>query len=111
MLLYCKLDENIKHILDATRLLVFFGTPHGGLRTEELLNMAADLQCPESTGLRSMLAQFSSACGREHRFQMKHVLEGLEILTFYEGFGAPCVAKVCVKFLATKFVVDLQYGS
>jgi hypothetical protein len=85
-----------KHILDSTRALFLFGTPHGGLRTEELERMVEDLASGEETSSLMLLRQLreDSDFLQNQRESVTEVLKAAKIYSFYETRKTKAVSKV-----------------
>ncbi|TGZ80708.1 hypothetical protein EX30DRAFT_49466 [Ascodesmis nigricans] len=94
-LLICKLLKQYKHLLKATRLLVFFGAPHHGLRTKELEEMVDDLQLPGSDRFRELLMQIreNSKYLEEHAHVLGDIWRDRKIISLHELHPSPTVKK------------------
>lgn len=92
----CKLQDEYKDLLEATRLLVFFGAPHNGLRTEELEAMVDDLKFPSAERLQKLLKQLQehSRYLQEHSELCVQLLKDFKIISFHETMLNPVVRKV-----------------
>jgi hypothetical protein len=94
--LICKLQEQHKDLLDANHLLIFFGAPHKGLRTEALEEMVDDLQIPGSDCSRELLEQLRehSRYLQEHAELLVSIWKDRKIISFFETLLTPSVRKV-----------------
>ncbi|KAF8251998.1 hypothetical protein K440DRAFT_595037 [Wilcoxina mikolae CBS 423.85] len=75
-----------KPILDSTRAIFFFGTPHQGLRTAELEAMVQDLSGGVETTRLRLLMQLreNSEFLETQRDALADILPGCKIISFYE---------------------------
>lgn len=85
-----------KHILDATRGIFFFGTPHQGLQTEELEAMVEDMSGEAETSRSMLLKQLreNSEFLEAQRDNLTDIWDGRRIVSFYETVKTPTVKKV-----------------
>jgi hypothetical protein len=84
-----------KSLLDSTKGIFFFGTPHQGLRTEELEEMAKDLisDSSETTDLLRKLRAGSEFLESQSE-ELVEILDGKKVVSFYELLGTQTVKKV-----------------
>jgi hypothetical protein len=84
-----------KSLLDATKGTFFFGTPHQGLRTEELEEMAKDLisDSSDTTDLLRKLRAGSEFLESQSE-ELVEILDGKKVVSFYELLGTQTVKKV-----------------
>ena len=93
----CRTSANNKHLLDATQGLFLFGAPHGGLRTEELERMVADLNGPSRPSLNHLrhLKRNSDFLDEQAECMVDiWARPGFKVVSFYETRGTPTVEKV-----------------
>ncbi|KAF8241753.1 hypothetical protein K440DRAFT_677005 [Wilcoxina mikolae CBS 423.85] len=62
-LLQAKSQAIHKKLLDTTQAILFFGTPHRGLRTEELEAMLEDMSCSPESNRADLLIQLREGSG------------------------------------------------
>jgi len=84
-----------KSILDSTRGIVFFGTPHQGLRTDELEDMVAAYSGKPNNNLIMQLKEGSEFL-EEQKESMLYVWEMFKhtVISFYETVMTPSVRMV-----------------
>ncbi|KAF8243669.1 hypothetical protein K440DRAFT_38565 [Wilcoxina mikolae CBS 423.85] len=93
-------DRSRKSILDSTHAIMFFGTPHQGMRTEELETMIeADSEGKRShTARHQLLTQLreGSEFLESQKDELSHIWEGFtpRIVSFYETVKTPTVKQV-----------------
>ncbi|KAF8534239.1 hypothetical protein BDD12DRAFT_757301, partial [Trichophaea hybrida] len=85
-----------KPILDSTRAIFFFGTPHQGLRTTELEAMVEDLSGGVETSRLKLLMQLreNSEFLETQRDALADIWPGRKIISFYEVEKTRVVQKV-----------------
>ncbi|KAF8535670.1 hypothetical protein BDD12DRAFT_983186 [Trichophaea hybrida] len=90
-----KSNPTHRHLLDSTRGLFFFGTPHRGLQTAEIEAMVDDMTHePESS--RSRLVkhlQANSELLETQKEDLSDILDGRKIFSFYETTKTPTIQK------------------
>lgn len=108
----CKLLKQYKHLLKATRLLVFFGAPHHGLRTKELEEMVDDLQLPGSDRFRELLMQIreNSKYLEEHAHVLGDIWRDRKIISLHELHPSPTVKKVYQPLVPVKTLYRFFQG-
>ncbi|KAF8538615.1 hypothetical protein BDD12DRAFT_805984 [Trichophaea hybrida] len=94
LILQSKIIALRRHILDSTRAIFFFGTPHQGLRTAELEAMVEDISSSQSSKL-SLLFQLreNSEFLETNRDGLVDIWNGRKIVNFYETLDTPTVKK------------------
>lgn len=92
----CRLKSAYGHIIQACQLLVFFGAPHNGLRTEELEAMVDDLGLhgAERSHELLVLLRENSKYLEENRDNLAEIWKGKKIITCHELALSPVVRKV-----------------
>jgi hypothetical protein len=83
-------------LLDSTRAIFFFGTPHQGLRTAELETMVDDLSGGKETSRLRLLMQLreNSEFLDTQRDALDDIWSGRKIISFYEVEKTRVVQKV-----------------
>ena len=84
------------HILDSSRAILFFGTPHQGLRVEELNSFVSNV-LPNPEPQQHLLHQLreNSQFLELQKENLTDVIENLDIVSFYETKSTPTVTRVC----------------
>jgi hypothetical protein len=90
-----------RHIFDCIRGIFFFGTPHRGLRTVELEEMAGELDDADSRlKVQNLLRQLQDGSEflENQKDDLSEVWEKFQgkVFTFYETEKTPTVKKVSI---------------
>lgn len=99
-----------KDILDSTKAILFFGTPHAGLQIDQLVEMVHDMaEVGEPSSRLKLLYHLSG--GSEFllglRDELTDIWDKLNIYSFYENRKTPTVRKdVRCGLVAVKTVPD-----
>lgn len=94
-LIQAKCNPEFKHILDSTRAIVFFGTPHQGLRVDALESMVEDISSsPEPSLYLLRQLRENSQFLETQKELLVHVWPSLQVVSFYETELTPTVKKV-----------------
>ncbi|KAF8534691.1 hypothetical protein BDD12DRAFT_755570, partial [Trichophaea hybrida] len=97
-LIECKRNRGHTHILDATHSIIFFGTPHQGMRTYDLEEMVDAESGGHETSRQNLLRQLRE--GSEFLETQKEELSYIwgerkpKIVSFYETVATPTVKRV-----------------
>ncbi|KAF8533001.1 hypothetical protein BDD12DRAFT_785076, partial [Trichophaea hybrida] len=107
-LIQSKSRSDHKQILDSTRAIFFFGTPHNGLRTAELEAMVEDLSGGVETARLRLLMQLreNSELLETQRDALEDIWPGRKIISFYEVEKTPVVQKMVKKISAQLYMQD-----
>ena len=85
-----------KHILDATYSIMFFGTPHLGMRTYDLEEMINAETGGNETSRHNLLRQLREGSGflEKQKEELSYIWKELKIVSFYETTPTPTVERV-----------------
>lgn len=84
------------HVLDATSAIFFFGTPHAGMRTDELEAMVEDMCSGVDSQSMRLLQQLrdGSEFLEAQRDGLVDIWKDRKIFSYYETVETPTVKKV-----------------
>jgi hypothetical protein len=85
-----------KHLIDATHAILFFGTPHRGLRTTELEAMLEDMSSSSESNRADLLCQLQEGSEflETQADEVVDILGRRKVVSFYETVKTPTVQKV-----------------
>ncbi|KAH0608276.1 uncharacterized protein H6S33_002328 [Morchella sextelata] len=96
-LVHSKNIQHSRHILDATHAVIFFGTPHKGLKVSQLEDMIQDIEKNSDSTRLHLLSQLKESSQshwlEEQRDHLADVWANIGIVSFYETETTPTVAK------------------
>jgi hypothetical protein len=97
-----------KALVDATIAVFFFGTPHQGLRIEELRGMAMDL-IPDSDDTVDLLQKLRAGSDflEMQSEELVELLETKKVVSFYETLRTQAVRMVIVLLSTNKYLLIL----
>jgi len=103
ILIESKQNPHYQSILNSTHGIFFFGTPHQGLRTDELEGVV-DVDSTQRHNLIMQLKEGSEflETQKEHLLPIFKTLQGLKVVSFYETVKTASVGMV-IKALCALF--------
>ncbi|KAF8542396.1 hypothetical protein BDD12DRAFT_802949 [Trichophaea hybrida] len=98
VLIECKRNRAHTHILNATHSIIFFGTPHQGMRTYDLEEMVDAESGGHETSRHNLLRQLRDGSGflETQKEELSYIWDEWKpkIVSFYETVATPTVERV-----------------